>query len=225
MGSLLAELVPFVVGLAITPAAITVTILLLGSKRPVANASCFAVAFAIVYGIVSIVVLAVSGTRSKPLISSGTKAVITLCVGLVLLLFAILTEVRHRRAEVLPADAPARRTGLLATINTATPAKAFSLGLILAVLNPNIPILLAGLATIAAAPVSLAGRAVGAVLLVAGAELGLLGPLGWYLLRPATATTMLERAKGWLARHEHALDLAVLIIFGAIFTIKGAVGL
>ena len=58
MGSLLAELVPFVVGLAVTPAAITIGILLLGSKHPVANPSAFAAAFAIAYGILSAVVLA-----------------------------------------------------------------------------------------------------------------------------------------------------------------------
>ena len=143
----------------------------------------------------------------------------TSCIGVGLLLLAGLTEVRHRRAG------PGRRPRLLTKVDTATPSRAFSLGLLLAVLNPNIPILLGGLATIVAAHVSLAGRIIGAMVLIAGAELGILGPLVWFLARRVPATRALDQAKGGLSRHEHVIDLTVLIVFGIVFTVKGVTGL
>ena len=247
VGSLLTELVPFIVGLAVTPTAIAAGILFLGSRRPVANTSAFAAAFALVYGLLSVIVLLVAGATAKPLISPLAKAVITLCVGAGLLLLAVFSEVRFRRARaprpsqvlgaVNPASpvgtdtilsrpaAPARRGGLLAAVETATPAKAFTFGLVLAAANPNVPILLAGLAAIVAAPVSVAGRAVAAIVLVAGSELGVAGPLVWYLARPASATRALDRIKGWLNRHQHVMNLTVLVVFGVVFTVKGIAGL
>jgi hypothetical protein len=94
-----------------------------------------------------------------------------------------------------------------------------------AVLNPNIPILLGGLTAIAAAEVSTAAQLVGAVFLLTGSQLGLAGPILWYAARPASAEPGLERVRDWLARHERLVDLGVLVVFGALFTAKGLAGL
>jgi hypothetical protein len=99
------------------------------------------------------------------------------------------------------------------------------LGLVLAVLNPDVPILLAGLATIAAAGVPGGEQLAGVVFLLAGAQVGLAGPILWFVVRPAAAARGLGRAREWLARHERPVDLGVLSVFGALFTLKGVAGL
>jgi Sap, sulfolipid-1-addressing protein len=218
MGSLLIELLPFAAGLAVTPAAIATGILFLGSKRPLANAIAFAAAFSIVYAGLAALVLFAAQASTEPLVDTRTKAGVTLAIGLLLLGLALLGWLRGRGRTP-------HRGRLLDLVEGARPAEALGLGVALAVLNPNIPILLGGLATIAAAEVSTAAQVVGAVFLLAASQLGLAGPILWYVARPASAGRGLDRIKEWLARHERAVDLGVLLVFGALFTIKGLAGL
>ena len=193
MGSLLLELVPSALGLAITPAAIATTILFLGSTRQVANALAFTTPFALVYGAFAMIVLVASAQSSKPLVGDHTKHVVSLLAGLLLLELALGTWLRGRHAHRGPV--------------------------------PNVASLTAGLATIGAADVSEAAQVGGAVFLVAGSLVGLLGPILWYVLRRDSAEQALARSNAWLGQHEHQVNSAVLVVFGVLFTAKGAVGL
>jgi threonine/homoserine/homoserine lactone efflux protein len=218
MGSLLVELLPFAAGLAVTPAAIAAGILFLSSKRPLANAIAFAAAFSVVYAAIAGVVLAAAQAATEPLVDERTKQVITLAVGLLLLGLALVTLLRQGGGRP-------ERPRWMEAVEQARPAGAFGLGLALAVLNPNVPILLAGLTTIVAAEVSGADHLAGVVFLLLGSQLGLAGPILWYVVRPASAGRGLDRLKGWLARHARLVDLGVLGVFGALFTLKGLAGL
>jgi FtsH-binding integral membrane protein len=218
MGPLLVELLPFAAGLALTPAAIATGILFLGSKRPLADAIAFAAAFSLVYAGLAAVVLAAAGAASQPLVDDRTKNGITLAIGLLLLALALVAWLRAR-------DRPPHRPRWLDMVDTASPREALGLGVALAVLNPNVPILLAGLATVTAADVSTADQVVGAVFLLAASQVGLAGPILWYVVRPAAAGRGLDRVKDWLARHERLVDLGVLLVFGALFTLTGLAGL
>jgi Sap, sulfolipid-1-addressing protein len=218
MGSLLVQLLPFAAGLAVTPAAIATGILFLGSKRPLANGIAFAAAFSLVYAGLAAIVLAAAQAANEPLVSDRTKDRITLAIGLLLLALALLAWVRAR-------GRPPHRPRWLDMVDTASPREALGLGVALAVLNPNIPILLAGLTTITAANVSATDQFWGAVFLLATSQLGLAGPILWYVARPAAAGRGLDRVKDWLARHERLVDLGVLVVFGTLFALKGLAGL
>lgn len=109
-------------------------------------------------------------------------------------------------------------------VETASPPEALGLGVAMAVLNPNIPILLAGLSTVAAADVGLAGELWGIAFLLAGSQAGLMGPILWFVARPASAARGLGQATEWLARHEKVVDLGVLVVFGLLFTFSGLRG-
>lgn len=219
MGSLLLELVPFAAGLAITPAAIASCILFLSSRRPVANAVAFAAAFALVYTLIAAAILAATQTASGEIFPDQTKAALTLVVGIVLLALAA-AGVLHGHS-----GPPTKTPGWLTAIDSAGPRVALGLGLALAVLNPNIPILIAALATIAAADVSEGQEIVAAAMLVAASQLGLAGPIAWFVTHRRSATTGLAAVKSWLARNEHVVNLAVLLVFGLLFTVKGLNGL
>jgi threonine/homoserine/homoserine lactone efflux protein len=220
MGDLLVELIPFALGMAITPSAIAVGILFLGSKRPVGNALAFAAAFALVYIGLAALVIGASAAATEPLFSDEDKSVAALVVGLVLLALGAFTLWRHRRS-----GGPPERSRLLTEVDEASPFEAFGIGLVLAVLNPNVPILLGGLAACVAADVSDAARTAGAAFLVAASLLLLVGPVVWYLVDRKQAERGLARLKDWLARHQTAVNLAVLFGFGALFAVKGLSGL
>jgi threonine/homoserine/homoserine lactone efflux protein len=218
LGSLLLQLLPFAIGLAATPGAIATGILFLGSKQALANAIAFAAAFSLVYAGLAAVVLLIAGAADEPLIDDRTKSIVTLAIGLLLLALALLVWLRGR-------GRPPQRPRWLDMVDTANPREALGLGVALAVLNPNIPILLGGLTTIAAADVSAADEFWGTVFLLAASQLGLAGPILWYVARPASASRSLDRIKDWLARHEKLVDLGLLVVFGALFALSGLRGL
>lgn len=100
MASVLVDLIPSAIGLALTPAAIAAGILLLSSARPVANAT--ALAFALVYAGISATVLAVAASSSGPLLSERTKSLIEIGVGGLLIALAAGTMLRGRAGQHKP---------------------------------------------------------------------------------------------------------------------------
>lgn len=193
MASVLVDLIPSAIGLALTPAAIAAGILLLSSARPVANAT--ALAFALVYAGISAAVLAVAASSSGPLLSERTKSLIEIGVGGLLIALAAGTMLRGRAGQHKPSR-------LLGNLDRVRPRQAFGLGPVLATLNPNVPILIAGLAVIGAADLTTAGRIVGVIFLVAASQLGLAGPILWYLAHPERAARGLGRLRTWIGQYE-----------------------
>jgi threonine/homoserine/homoserine lactone efflux protein len=220
MGSLLVELVPTMLGLAITPTAIVTGILFLSSRRSTANAGAFAAAFAIIYLVITVVVLAFSSSTANPLISEHSKHIGEIAIGLLLLAGGVVSLLHGRLTPTTQ-----KKASVIDTVDSATPQKAFSMGVALAILNPNIPILLAGLAAIAAANLSSFSSFIAGLLLVIASIIGMLVPIIWFKAQPVSAKRALDRLKQWLVKHQHALNLGVFFIFGAVFTIKGLNGL
>jgi hypothetical protein len=216
MGSLVVELWPFAAGLAAAPAAVAACILLLGSKRPLANATAFAGAFALVDSAVAAVVLA-GGARASWWLGGGRAGHrAALSLGLLLLGLAVASVLRRppgvRRTE------PRRLT----TIDLPKPRLALGLGLAVVALSPNPLILAAGTFAVAAASVSTPARLAATALLVLAAQLGLAACLAWHLARPASSARGLPALRLWLLRNDRLVELTVLVLFGALFTAKGA---
>jgi hypothetical protein len=220
MAGMIVELLPSMFGLAITPTAIALCILFLSSKRPLANATAFAAPFAILYSLFAIVMLSAAAGSDEPLLDKTAKELIGLGIGLFLLAFAAFQDVRGHRPQ-----RQIRKAGMLDRVEEARPLMALGIGFVVAFLNPNLPILIAGLATAAAAEVSQADRTIGAVLLVVAAETGMIVPILWYAAMPLKASPGLAKVRAWLSEHERTLNIAVLLVFGTIFTLKGLVGL
>lgn len=209
----------------ITPAAIATTILFLGSKRPVGNATAFAAAFAFVYTVNAAVILYLSTGVSETVVDDHTKSLITAIIGIVLLDFAVAGVIRSRGRRASRVAPRVRTPGWMTAVDTAGPRVAFGLGLALAILNPNIPILIAGLTTTAAAGVSTGDQVLAATFLIAFSQIGLAGPIIWFVSHRSSAERGLSAVKGWLERREEAVNSAMLIVFGALFTISGINGL
>jgi LPXTG-motif cell wall-anchored protein len=123
------------------------------------------------------VVVGASAASGEPLLSDDDKAVAAVVVGAVLLLLGVLTLRRRRRQE-----GPPKRSRMLAMIDDANTLEALGIGLVMSILNPNVAILFGGLAAVAAADVSDAGRIIAAAVLVGAALIGLVGPVLWYLV-------------------------------------------
>ncbi|MEV0246371.1 GAP family protein [Nocardia sp. NPDC050712] len=213
MGELILLLIPEMIGLVITPAAIVGCVLLLQSRRPLANAASFGAAFVLVYSQVGIAALL--GGASDPGSTSKTVAHWAgLGVGLVFLAFGARAAL-HRP----PADAPPPK--LLTQLESAGPRRAFTAGLVLAIVNPNLVIMMSGMSLIASSQSSRGTALVATVLLLLAAALDFLIPMAIYLVLGERARRGLESAKRWMLRNNRSMTIAVLLGFGVLFTARG----
>ncbi|MBB5911213.1 threonine/homoserine/homoserine lactone efflux protein [Nocardia transvalensis] len=217
MGDLFARLAPEIVGLLITPGAIAGCILLLHSREPIRNPLAFGGAFLLAYTLIA--ASALLGGASEPgSTSTGTSSAAGLAVGLLFLAAGAWIATRPRQA--VP-SAPKWLTQL----RTADPRKAFVVGLVFAILNPNLFIMMSGMSVISSSHVGAGPALLAVVLLLLAAVLDFLVPIAVYLALGARARTALDGAEAWMIRNNRSTTMAVLFGFGILFTLRGIVNL
>lgn len=99
------------------------------------------------------------------------------------------------------------------------------MGLGLAVINPNLFIMMSGMSLISSSGVSVAMAITATIMLLIAAILDFVIPIGTFMLLGDRARDGLDAAKSWMIGHTRILSLAVMFGFGALFTIRGIVNL
>ncbi|WP_227983087.1 GAP family protein [Nocardia spumae] len=217
MGDLLVLLIPEIIGLIITPGAIVGCVLLLQSSRPTANSCAFGGAFLLVYTQIAIAAL-LGGAGDPQSTSKDTSHWAGLAVGLLFLACGVWIAIRKPRSR----HAAPRWVGELENVG---PRGAFIMGLGLAVINPNLFIMMSGMSLISSSGVSVSMAILATVVLLISAILDFVIPIGIFLLLGERARTGLDAAKTWMIGHTRVLSLGVMFGFGALFTIRGIVNL
>lgn len=216
MGELILQLLPELAGMAVTPAAIAGCVLLLQTKRALANSFAFFAAFMIVYTAIGVAALlggATGDTRSH--VASHWAG---LAVGLIFVAFGVAQSVRKRT----PSDTGPEWMQQLAN---AKPRGAFVMGAALSVVNPNLAIMISGMTIIAASDTTTASAVTGTALLLLAAALDFLVPIGIYVAFGKRAQDGLAAVKKWMLGHDRPLTLCVFFGFGALFVIRNVVAL
>lgn len=219
MADLLVLLVPEMTGLVVTPGAIAGCILLLHSRRPIQNALAFGGAFLCVYALIAM--SALLGGASDPGATSKDVAHGTgLAVGLLFLLAGLWVLVR--RPATRARNNPPK---LLQDLQASGPQRAFVIGIALAVLNPNLFLMMSGMSIISSSDASTWTALEATALLLFAACLDFLVPIGIYYLAGENAQRWLDAMQIWMIRNSRLMSLAVLFGFGALFTARGLVDL
>ncbi|GAB2644916.1 hypothetical protein GCM10027068_25640 [Prescottella soli] len=216
MGDLILQLLPELAGMAVTPAAIAGCVLLLQTKRALANAFAFFAAFMIAYTAIGVAALLGGATHDT---RSGTASHWAgLAVGLIFVAFGVAQLIRRR----VPSDTGPEWMQQLAN---AKPRGAFVMGAALSIVNPNLAIMISGMTIIAASDTSVGASVFGTVLLLLAAALDFLVPIGVYLAFGDRAKAILAKVKEWMLAHERPLTLTVFFGFGALFVIRNVIAL
>jgi hypothetical protein len=141
MGQAIGDLLPFALGVAISPIPIIAIIVMLLSSRAGANSASFLIGWIVGVTGASVALVAISGSLSPG--SNGSpstsSSVIKLVAGLLLVMLA-RRNFRKRPKEGQAAELP----GWLAGIDSFTPPKAAGLGVLLSAANPKNLLLMAG---------------------------------------------------------------------------------
>jgi hypothetical protein len=219
---MLPQLVAAAVVGALSPVAALSTIMLLSSRRPVANTVACLVGWTLVLLLLAAGLLALLSGHDG---ASGTsaKASVELVVGIMLLCVALRNLLGERHPLAQPtADTPVWMTRL----EHVSPGRALLIGMVLIAISP------ADLAAYFSALQALIGddsgdatRAVIWVLLVLAIDSCILLPLGIYLMFPRRADRLLAGGKTWLIGHQRAVAGGSAGVFGALLLGQGIVAL
>jgi hypothetical protein len=216
-------LVPLIIGSAVVPVQIVVTILLLqsGAGRRVAIAYVAGMtAVRLVQGVVFGLIL--SSSEAEVTTSEESSAIASILLVVVAVLFLVMAL----RQLVSGDDADAAPPKWMQATASMTPGKAFLLGAGLLVIGAKFWVFTLGaIAAIGEAdlgrPTSIVTFLVFAVLAVS-VQLVLIGVT---VFAPARSDALLDRASDWLSRHNRVMMIVIGLVFGVWFLIKGLDGL
>ena len=223
MGGAISEVLPFAIGVAISPVPIMAVILVLFSTRARVNGPVFALGWIVGVAVISTVVYLVAdaGDVSTGGGASDTSYWIKLVLGILLVQLAV----RHWRKRPAPGETP-EAPKWMSAIDTLTPAKAGGLGVVLSTANPkNLALSLGAGTSLAQVGASGSEAAVGLTVFVVIASLTIATPVVFSLGGGERAAHVLDGWRVWLAAHNTAMMAVLFLVFGAVLFSQGLRGL
>ncbi len=212
MGQVIGEILPEAVGVAISPVPIIAIVLMLGSAKGRSNGFAFLAGWLVGLIVAGTLVLVLADPAGAATDTGPATWVGWAVIALGALLFVMglkQWQGRPRRGE------EAEMPGWMKMIDQFTPGKSFGMGVLLAALNPkNLSLTLAAAAVIASAGLSAGSEYAALGIFVLIGTLGLLIPLGIYLLMGDRAPALLRDLNEWLADHNAAIMTVLLIVIG-----------
>ncbi len=218
MGSVIGDVLPFAVAVAISPVPIIAVILMLFSARASANGPAFLGGWVVGLLAVSVIVLALSGIAGLGTGSPPTwVALFNIVLGVLLLLLG-WEKLKNRP----PAGTVAPLPKWLQAVDELTPGTSFGMGALLSGVNPKNLILTAAAALIiaqAGLPVVDAAIVVIAFVIIGSLSIGV--PVAYYRLGGPPARARLTSAKAWLGENNATVMAVLLLVIGVALIGKG----
>jgi hypothetical protein len=223
MGQTIGQILPFAIGIAISPMPIIAIILMLITPKARTNGLAFLVGWVLGLVVIGALLLVVAATAGLSDSSGGspTTAVIKLLLGLLLLLAAV-RQWRSRPAEGETAPMPK----WMQALDGFTTPKSFGLAFLLSGINPkNLMLNMGAMATIAGVGLSGGQQAVTLLVFACVASLTIATPVGVYLTMGDRAGEILGGWKAWLAANNPAVMAVLFVVFGFVLIGQGISGL
>jgi threonine/homoserine/homoserine lactone efflux protein len=218
MGSVIGEILPLAVGIAISPIPIIAVILMLLSPRAKGTSVGFMigwlagiVAAIVVFTLLSSVIPQNTGTGSP------VRGVIKIILG-VLLLVVALRQWRGRPAKGEEAVMPK----WMSAIDSMTAGKALGLGFLLSAVNPkNLLLAISAGLIVGGASLTLGEASVVIIIFVLLAGCTVIIPVIGYLMAAARLAEPLDRLREWLVDNNPVIMAVLLLVIGVSVIGKG----
>lgn len=222
MGTVIGDLLPLAIGVAISPVPIIAVILMLLSQRPGPTSVGFLLGWITGIVVVTTVVLLLVGhasnTDSGP---STVSSVIKLVLGALLVLIAV-RQWRHRPREGDSATMPK----WMSAIDSFSSVKAAGLGALLSGINPkNLIMCLGAGTTIGAGHLSAGGNVVAVAIFTVLASCTIAVPVIVYLSARERMAAPLTSLRTWLTANNAAVMAVLVLVIGVALIGKGIGGL
>ena len=221
MRDVILHMLPFAVGIAISPVPIITVILMLFTPRPRSNGAGFVLGWFLGIGIPALVIFLLdrvinAGNDAMP--TSKAASVTRFVVGLLLVLVAIWFWLQRNKP-----DDENKKPLLMRVVDSITPWKAILLGFLFAdVTNPkNLAFTVTGCLAIAGGHLTALENAIALTFFTGLASLGVALPVLLFLSGGDTAGQTVEKWRHWLMRHKKAVMAVVFFVFGIALLSKG----
>lgn len=209
---------------AISPAALLVLAVFLGSDSPRRTAMVYFVGAVLMTLIMAVTVLLVLRSTGLNQPRQHTPRYgLRLGLGILALGVAAVLIVRARRAAPTAGADAARKPGMMSRLTARPrPVTAFLAGLV--VFTPS-PSFIAAVQVVATAQASVEATVLAMVVVIALTVVLVWLPLIAYLAAPEATTRLLRNANGWLGVHGRAVATWALAVAGVILVVNGALNL
>jgi hypothetical protein len=215
----IAEVLTYAIGVAISPVPIIAVILMLFSARARVNGPLFLAGWVVALSTVSAVayVLADAGDAATDSAAADAVSWGQIAAGT----FFLLVAARQWRTRPAPGIAP-EMPKWMAGIDSFSPARSFTLAVLLAGVNPKNLLLSAGAgAALAQVGPSTSEAVVSWAVYVVLGSISIAGPVVYYLLGGDKARAALDELKVWLAAHNAAVMTVLFLVFGVKLIAEG----
>lgn len=223
MASVVAQLVPMILGAMLAPIWLIIVLLLLASPKGLGKAVGFLLGITLVRLLQGALFGLVFGASPDAAGESDGSSPVVSTLLLVVGILMLVTSYRKWRKEDDPDDPPPK---WMQSIDRTTPLRAIGLGAALTGIAVKLWVFtLSAIGVIRAAGLEF-GQSVGAYLIyVLLAQLLLIAPIALSAVAPQAAGSTLRRASDWLARYNRPITIVVTLIFGTYFTWSAIAGL
>jgi hypothetical protein len=219
MGQGISEVLPFAIGIAISPIPIIAIVLILFSNRATVNGLSFLLGWVLGLAVVSTAVYLFADAANAATDSTSSDSI---SWGKVLLGVLLLSLARRNFAKRPTPGQPEELPKWMATVETITPVKAIGLAIVLAVVNPKNLILAVGAAAgLGQLGLSTGDAVVALIVFVAVSSLSILFAVSYELLGGERAHQTLDHMKEWMTAHNHAVMAVLFLVFGVVLIAKG----
>lgn len=205
------SLLPTAVAVALSPIPVIAVVVMLGTPLARRNGPAFAAGWLAGLTAVMAIVLVVARGSSDP--DSATADGVEwgkVVLGVVFVVMAARQWQKRPRG-----DAEEAMPGWMAAVDHFTPVRSLGLGVALSALNPkNLVLTMAGAARIAQAGLPAEEEVLAAAVFVVLASTTVVGCVAAYLVATAKVEAPLARIKDFMARHNTAIMITVLLILG-----------
>lgn len=219
MGEAIADVLPYAVGIAISPIPIIAAILMLLSPRARSTGVAFLIGWVVGIAVAVTVFTLLSSLIPEPAHDSSqpVAGTIRLLLGAALLLLAV----RQWRSRPGPGEEP-KLPAWMGAIDSMTTVRGLALGFVLAGVNPKNLLLAAGAGVALGSDGLTAGAAAGAIaVFTLIAALSVAVPVIAYLFAGKRLRAPLEGLRGWLVQHNAAVMTVLLLVIGVVLIRDG----
>jgi threonine/homoserine/homoserine lactone efflux protein len=219
MGQGISEVLPFAIGIAISPIPIVAVILILFSKRSRVNGPAFLLGWIVGIAVVGSVVYFVLDAANTATDTTTSDSVSWGKIVLGVLLLGLARRNWAKRPK--PGEAVAMPKWM-ATVETISPVKALGLAVVLSVVNPkNLVLVLGAAAGLGQLDLSTGDAVVALAVFVVVASISIIFAVGYDLLGGDGAQHSLNEMKEWMTEHNSAVMATLFLVFGVVLISKG----
>ena len=216
MSDSLPGLIVLAIGGSIAPPLLLLIILILGSQRPLPNASALALGYFTTCAVIGLSGLLLFGGAESTVAAVGR--IISATVGALLIVLGL-------RSLLDSSDPDASPPRWMESIDSMSPPRAFGFGMALFPLQvKNLAIFVACLNLIIASSLSPQGSIVALMLVLAVFAIPVLVLIGLYAAVPQRASTMLGSLQAWMGKNNRAITVALYFVLGTFFLLRGLLG-